>query len=116
VSLFHELVLFWVSDTANAEKSPTENVPEENACPARCLGKIPDPQNSPSFPLDRATPPAKKGGCCKPAKLQGKNPRKSAQNGKQSFKSVFFIRVDTFFTSPKNTFVRLPKGAFYGLI
>jgi hypothetical protein len=36
-------------------------------------------QNSPSFPPDHVTHPAKKGGYCKPAKLQGQNPRKSTQ-------------------------------------
>ncbi len=74
------------------------------------------PQNRCSFLLDRAIPPAKKRGCCKTAKLQGQNPFKSVRWKKHSFKSVFFVSVDTVFTDQKNTFVRLPKGAFYGLI
>jgi len=37
------------------------------------------PQKGPFFPLDRAIYPAQKGGCCKPAKLQGLNPRKSVR-------------------------------------
>jgi hypothetical protein len=68
-----------------------------------------DPEKWCSVPLDRATYPAKKRGCWKTAELQDQNSRKSAQYGKHSFKSVFFLSVDTIFPSRKNNFVRLPK-------
>ena len=38
------------------QKSPTENVLGENACPAWCFGKILDPKTGSSFPLDHAIP------------------------------------------------------------
>ena len=55
-AVFRELVLFGVSETAYDQKSPTENVLGENACPAWCFGKIPDPKTGSPFPLDHAIP------------------------------------------------------------
>jgi hypothetical protein len=52
VSLFHELVLFWKLETTYDEMSPTEKVLGENAYPAWCFRKIPEPQNRGSFPFD----------------------------------------------------------------
>ena len=44
MSLFHELVLLWESETVYDQKSPTENMFGKIASLLRVFGKIPDPK------------------------------------------------------------------------
>jgi hypothetical protein len=57
VLFFRELVLFGVSETAHDQKSPTENVRGENACPDWRSGKVPDPKTGRPFLLTLLYPP-----------------------------------------------------------
>jgi hypothetical protein len=60
-----------------------------------------DPQNRPSFSLDRATYPAQKGGCCKPAKLTGFFLIKSRISSKYPIFAIFSTGVDTLPLEPE---------------
>jgi hypothetical protein len=74
-----------------------------------------DPQNSPSFPFDRATPPAKKGGCCKPAKLTGFFLIKSRIFSKYPIFAIFSTGVDALLLEPKSPSSVCQKEHFKGL-
>lgn len=54
-------------------------------------------------------PPPKKGGPCRPAKLQYQNPRKLVKSRKYLILFNFFPGVDTISHLQKNTNVRLPE-------
>jgi hypothetical protein len=74
-----------------------------------------DPLNMPSFPLDRATPPAKKGGCWKPAKLTGFFLIKSRISSKYPIFAIFSTGVDALPLEPKTPSSVCQTERFTGL-
>jgi hypothetical protein len=75
-----------------------------------------DPKNRGSFPFDRATLPTKKGAVVSPLNCRIKIPENQPNKENNRFNPYFLLTWTLFLLSQKNTFFRLPKGVFYGLI
>jgi hypothetical protein len=73
-------------------------------------------QKQGSFPFDRATLPTKKGAVVSPLNCRIKIPENQPNKENNRFNPYFLLTWTLFLLSQKNTFFRLPKGVFYGLI